>query len=90
MLLSYHSSSVVQHIPNGEEIDMEDVGEQYGFDTASRTLAATKDPEICQVTETSISIIGPSQRYGAPLRCSCSLSNMHSTGHGSLWNIFLA
>jgi hypothetical protein len=72
VLLSYHNSSAVQHIPNeSDEIETGDVGERYGFDTASRTLAAAKDQEICQVTEKSINIIGASQRYSvSPLRCS--------------------
>jgi replication-dependent DNA damage repair protein MMS1 len=65
VLLSYHNSSDVHHIaPDAAgKADAGDAEEAFGFDTTSRTLAAAKDQEIWQVTETSISIIGPEQMY---------------------------
>lgn len=62
-----HSSAVLCFSPDFKAVHAES-GEATPFDTSSRTVFVTQssDDMILQVTETSVTLVTPSQRYVSP------------------------
>lgn len=65
VLLALHNqSAIIELAPDLDGIWEPNVSEM-GFDTSARTLAASQllDGTICQITETSLRLVGQSQKY---------------------------
>ena len=74
VLLGLHNESAVVELSADLGGVREPNPSEVGFDTSVRTLAASQLPDgtICQVTETSLVLVGHSQRYVVLAPCSLS------------------
>lgn len=65
VLLGLHNQSAIVELPPDLSGIWEPNVSEMGFDTHSRTLAASQLPDntICQITETSLILVGRSQKY---------------------------
>ena len=65
VLLGLHNQSAVVELSPELDGIREPTESDAGFDTSARTLAASQlqDGTVCQITETSLLLLGQSQRY---------------------------